>query len=52
LILGVSGRILAKTTHNISWFGVDALAIIFFLFGIREWFRFYQGLRQRCQAAG
>ena len=50
LILGVSGRLLAKATHNISWFGVDALAIILFLFGIREWFRFYQGLRQRCRS--
>jgi len=50
LILGVSGRLLAKTTRNISWFGVDALAIILFLIGIREWFRFYQGLRQRCQS--
>ena len=48
LILGVSGRLLAKATHNISWFGMDALAIILFLIGIREWFRFYQGLRQRC----
>jgi len=52
LILGVSGRLLAKATHNISWFGVDALAIILFLIGIREWFRFYQGLRQRCRSEG
>jgi len=49
LILGVSGRLLSKTTHNISWFGVDALAIILFLVGLRTWFRFYQGLRQRCR---
>ncbi|MFA5393900.1 MAG: hypothetical protein WC081_05425 [Candidatus Ratteibacteria bacterium] len=52
LILGVSGRLLAKATHNISWFGVDALAIILFLFGIREWFRFYQGLRKKCSVEG
>jgi hypothetical protein len=52
LILGVSGRLLAKATHNISWFGVDALAIILFLAGIREWFRLYQGFRKRCSAEG
>ncbi|MBU2495999.1 MAG: hypothetical protein ABIK20_00965 [Candidatus Omnitrophota bacterium] len=52
LILGVSGRLLAKATHNISWFGVDALAIILFLVGLREWFKFYQGLRQRCRLEG
>ena len=49
LILGLSGRLLANATHNISWFGVDALAILLFLSGIREWFRFYQGLKQRCR---
>ncbi|MCX5642955.1 MAG: hypothetical protein NTY10_07015 [Candidatus Omnitrophica bacterium] len=49
LILGVSGRLLAKTTHNISWFGVDALAVLLLLLGLREWFKFYQGLRRRCR---
>jgi hypothetical protein len=52
LILGVSGRLLANATHNISWFGVDALAIILFLIGIRQWFLLYQGLRRRCSLEG
>ncbi|MFH2068412.1 MAG: hypothetical protein ABII89_02980 [Candidatus Omnitrophota bacterium] len=52
LILGISGRLLAKVTHNISWFGVDTMAILLFLVAIREWFRFYQGLQKRLRSEG
>lgn len=49
LVLGLSGRLLAKATHNVSWFGVEALALCFYLFGFREWNRFYRGLVRRCR---
>ncbi len=49
LILGITGRLLAKATHNLSWFGMDGLAIVLFALGIREWFGFYKSISRRCR---
>lgn len=48
IIIGLSGRLLAGLTRNVSWFGVEALALFLHLCGFKAWRDFYRGLQSRC----
>lgn len=52
IIIGLSGRLLAGPTRNISWFGAEALALVLHLAGLRAWFAFFGGLQHRCRGDG